>query len=93
MTVKKVELSVAVPYALWEQLHWQAQTSKEEETTLLVRALTQFLQQEANKVALVERLQQECEELATLDFHDAGTEDEWLIIQNEALNKTEVDWA
>lgn len=93
MTIEKVELSVAVPYALWEQLHWQAQAAQENETTLLIRALSQFLQQEASKVALAERLRQECEELAALDFQDVGTEAEWLVIQNEALHNTEVDWA
>jgi hypothetical protein len=38
-------------------------------------------------------LQRECEALATMEFDDVGTEDEWLIIQNEALNKAEIDLA
>jgi hypothetical protein len=46
-----------------------------------------YLQQEAAKIARAERLQRECEELASLEFDDVGTEDEWLIIQNEALVK------
>ena len=93
MTVEKVEVSVVLPRELWEQLLWRAQTEQKDEITLLVRAIEQFLQRETARVALVERLQRECEELATLEFDDVGTEDEWLIIQNEALNKAEVDLA
>jgi len=91
MTVDNVKVSVSLPRALWEQLLWQAQTEQKDKTTLLVRAIEQFLRQEAARLALTERLQRECEELATLDFDDVGTEDEWLIIQNEALYKAEID--
>ena len=85
MTVEKVELSLALPRDLWEQLLWRAQTERENETDLLIRAIEQFLQQEGVRATLTERLQRECEELATMDFSDVGSEDEWLIVQNEAL--------
>ena len=91
MTVEKVEVSVTLPRALWEQLLWRAQTEKEDETVLLIRAIEQLLQQEAMNLTLAERLQRECEELAMMEFDDTGTENEWLIVQNEALNKVEAD--
>jgi hypothetical protein len=90
--MEKVEISVALPRVLWEQLLWRAQTEKEDETTLLVRAIEQFLRQETADSALAERLQRECEELAVMEFDDVGTEDEWLIVQNEALNSIEADF-
>ena len=93
MTVEKVQVSLVLPRDLWEQLLGRAQAEQKDETTLLIRAIEQFLQQEAAKMAMTERLQRECEELATMEFDDVGTEDEWLIIQNEALNKAEVDLA
>jgi len=89
MTAETVEVSVALPRTLWEQLLWRAQTDKEDETALLIRAIEQFLQQVAAKFALEERLKRECEELAIMEFDDVGAEDEWLIVQNEALAKTE----
>jgi hypothetical protein len=93
MTVEKVQVSLVLPRDLWEQLLGRAQAEQKDETTLLIRVIEQFLQQEAAKMAMTERLQRECEELATMEFDDVGTEDEWLIIQNEALNKAEVDLA
>lgn len=93
MTVEKVQISLVLPRDLWEQLLGRAQAEQKDETTLLIRAIEQFLQQEATRIAMAERLQRECEELATMEFDDVGTEDEWLIIQNEALNKAEVDLA
>ena len=36
-----------------------------------------------------EQLQKECEELAQLDLSDAGDEETWLILSNEALRLTE----
>ncbi len=93
MTVEKVQISLVLPRDLWEQLLGRAQAEQKDETTLMTRAIEQFLQQEATRIARAERLQRECEELATLEFDDVGTEDEWLIIQNEALNKAEVDLA
>lgn len=92
MTMENVEVSVKLPRVLWEQLLQWAQIEHENETTLLTRAIEQFLRQEADKLALAKRLERECEELAKLEFDDVGTEDEWLIIQNEALNDTEVNF-
>jgi len=91
MSAKEVEISLVLPSDLWKQLQGQAQTARENETTLLIRAIEQFLQQETTRTALAERLRRECEELAMMDFDDVGTEDEWLLIQNEALNKVEID--
>ena len=91
MTVEKVEISVTLPRVLWEQLLWRAQAEQEDEKTLFIRAIEQFLQQEATNLTLAERLERECAELAMMQFDDVGTEDEWLIVQNEALNKVEAD--
>jgi predicted transcriptional regulator len=93
MTVEKVRVSLVLPRDLWEQLLGRAQAEQKDETTLMIRAIEQFLQREAARIAMAERLQRECEELAMMEFDDVGTEDEWLIIQNEALNKAEVDLA
>lgn len=93
MTVEKVQVSLVLPRDLWEQLLGRAQAEQKDETSLMIRAIEQFLQQEATRIARAERLQHECEELATMEFDDVGTEDEWLIIQNEALNNAEVDLA
>jgi hypothetical protein len=93
MTVEKVQVSLVLPRDLWEQLLGRAQAEQKDETSLMIRAIEQFLQQEATRIVRAERLQRECEELATMEFDDVGTEDEWLIIQNEALNKAEVDLA
>ena len=89
--MENIEISITLPRSLWEQLLQQAQTEQENETTLLIRAIEQLLRQEATKLALAERLERECEELATMEFDDVGTEDEWLIVQNEALDKAEAD--
>lgn len=89
MAIEQVEVSVVLPRALWEQLQRQAQTEQADEVTLLTRAVEQFLRQEATKSARAERLQRECEELAMMEFDDVGTEEERLIIQNEALNQVE----
>jgi predicted transcriptional regulator len=90
--MEKVEVSVTLPRMLWERLLQWAQTEHENETTLLTRAIEQFLRQEADKLALTKRLERECEELAKMEFDDVGTEDEWLIVQNQALNDTEVNF-
>jgi hypothetical protein len=89
--MENVEISVTLPRVLWEQLLSRAKTEQENETTLLVRAIEQFLREEATRLALAERLERECEELAKMEFDDVGSEDEWLIVQNEALNNAEVD--
>ena len=89
MLTENVELSLTLPRVLWEQLHHQAQVVHADETSLLIQALEQFLQQASDKRALAERLLRECDELAGIDFDDVGTEDEWLIVQNEALNRIE----
>lgn len=81
MTTENVEISVKLPRDLWEQLVQRAQTEHENETILLTRAIEQFLRQEADRLALNKRLEQECEELATIEFDDVGTEDDWLIIE------------
>jgi hypothetical protein len=93
MTVEKVQVSLVLPRDLWEQLLGRAQAEQKDETTLMIRAIEQFLHQEVARIAMAERLQRECEALATMEFDDVGTEDEWLIIQNEALNKAEIDLA
>lgn len=78
MLGEQVELQVAVPRTMWEVLHHRAQTEHADETTLLLRALEQFLHQSKNQQNLKDQLAQECEELATLTFDDIGTDDEWL---------------
>jgi hypothetical protein len=93
MTVEKVQVSLVLPRDLWEQLLGRAQAEQKDETSLMIRVIEQFLQQEATRIARAERLQRECEELAMMEFDDVGTEGEWLILQNEALNKAEVDLA
>lgn len=93
MTIEKIQVSLVLPRDLWEQFLDRAQAEQKDETVLMARAIEQFLQQEAARLATAERLQRECEELATMEFDDVGTEDEWLIIQNEALNKAEFDLA
>lgn len=93
MTIEKIQVSLVLPRDLWEQFLDRAQAEQKDETVLMARAIEQFLQQEVARLATAERLQRECEELATMEFDDVGTEDEWLIIQNEALNKAEVDLA
>ena len=65
-------------------MQW-VQTEHENETILLTRAIEQFLRQEAGRLAVAKRFEQECEELAKIEFDNVGTEGEWLIIQNEAL--------
>ena len=91
MLTENIEISLTLPRALWEQLHHQAQTTHADEATLLIHVLEQFLQQAAEKQALVERFQLECDELAKIEFDDVGTEDEWLIVQNEALHLVEAE--
>ncbi|MEW5985937.1 MAG: hypothetical protein AB1791_04830 [Chloroflexota bacterium] len=44
-------------------------------------------EQEATNQALAEQLRRECDELALMEFDDVGTEDEWLVVQNEALHR------
>lgn len=84
MVSEKVDVAVTLPRVLWEALLGRAQSEHKDETTLLVRAIEQFLQQ-----ATTEQLARECAELAELEFEDVGTEDEWLVVQNEALHNVE----
>lgn len=91
MTIREIEVSLVLPLDLWKQLQGRAESEKENETSLLIRAIELFLHQEATRTARNERLKRECDELASIDFDDVGTEDEWLIIQNEALSKAELD--
>jgi hypothetical protein len=91
MATREIEVSIVLPVDLWEQLQGRAETEKENETSLLIRAIEQFLHQESTRAARNERLKRECDELAAMDFDDVGTEEEWLVIQNEALNKAEFD--
>ena len=81
-----VQVSMVLPRLLWQQLQGQAQSTKVNESTLLIRAVEQFLQQESMRLAQNERLAQECEALAMMTFDDVGTEEEWLAIQNGALD-------
>ena len=89
MSSEKIEVAVTLPRDLWEALLWRAQTEQEHETALLVRAIEQFLHQAASRHTLAQQLQRERAELAALEFNDVGTEDEWLVVQNEALHETE----
>ncbi len=74
MTMESVEVSVTLPRMLGEQLLQRTQSKQENETTLLTRAIEQFLSREATKLAITKRLEQECEELAQMEFDDVGTE-------------------
>jgi len=89
MSSEKIEVAVTLPRELWEELLWRAQAEQEHETDLLVRAIEQFLHQAASRQTIAQQLRRECEALAALDFDDVGTEDEWLVVQNEALHQTE----
>lgn len=89
MKTERVEVSVVLPRNLWEELQDRAQVEHEDEMALLIRAIEQFLQQQPTSPTLYERLAQECAELAALTFDDIGNEDEWLVVQNEALATTE----
>lgn len=88
MAIEEPEVSIALPRDLWKQLLGQTETAQQDGVALLIRIIEQFLQQEATKRALAERLERECEELATMTFDDVDTEDEWLFVQNEALSHT-----
>ena len=92
MTVENIEISVMLPRLLWEQLLSRAKTEDENESTLLVQAIEKFLREETSKLVQIERLERECKELATMEFGDVGSEDEWLIVQNEALHNVEADF-
>jgi len=89
MRSEKIEVAVTLPLDLWKELVWRAQTEQEHETDLLVRAIEQFLHQAVSRQTTEQQLRCDCAELAALTFDDIGTEDEWLVIQNEALHKTE----
>lgn len=89
MISEKIDVAVRLPRTLWDALIGRAQTEHEDETTLLVRAIEQFLQQATDEDTVAQQLERECAELATLDFDDIGTEDEWLVVQNEALHNVE----
>ena len=84
MVSEKIDVAVTLPRDLWEALLGRAQSEHKDETILLVRAIEQFLQQ-----ATAEQMARECAELAELEFEDVGTEDEWLVVQNEALHNIE----
>lgn len=90
MISEKIDVAVTLPRNLWDALLGRAQTEHEDETTLLVRAIERFLQQTADEQTVAQQLKRECAELATLDFDDIGTEEEWLVVQNEALHSVEV---
>lgn len=89
MVEEQVEMHVTVPRPVWETLQLRAQTEQTDETALLLRALEQFLHQPTTAQALQDKLARECEELANLTFTDIGTEDEWLVVENQALLQTE----
>ena len=89
MSSEEIEVVVTLQRDLWEALLWRAQTEQEPATALFVCAIEQFLHQAVSCQILAQQLQRECAELAALDFDDIGTEDEWSVIQNEALYETE----
>ena len=89
MISEHIDVAVTLPRRLWEALVGQAQSEQETETTMLVRAIEQLLQQTTIEQTATQQLARECAELATLTFDDVGTEDEWLVVQNEALHNTE----
>mgnify|MGYP006877783039 CR=1 FL=1 len=43
MELEQVEISVTLPRTLWEELGQQAKTEHEQEVSLLIRAIEQFL--------------------------------------------------
>lgn len=88
MISEEIDVAVTLPRNLWEAFIGRAQSEQAAESALLVRALEQFLQQPTDQ-SITEQLAQECAELAKLDLTDVGTEDEWLVVQNEALYNTE----
>lgn len=53
MNTENVEMSVLLPRNLWEQLHGYAQMEQVEETSLLIRAVEQFLQQEIMSMEVI----------------------------------------
>jgi hypothetical protein len=89
MISEEIDVAFTLPRNLWEAFVGRAQSEQEPESMLLVRAIEQFLQQTAIVQATTQQLARECAELAQLDFNDVGTEEEWLVIQNEALHNTE----
>lgn len=81
MLTPQVDMVITVPQDLWEAVRRRAQSEHEDENTLLIRAIKRFLQQ-----TTAEQLARECAELAELKFADVGTEDEWLVLQNEVAS-------
>ncbi|MCE7987999.1 MAG: hypothetical protein DYG89_43090 [Caldilinea sp. CFX5] len=89
MYSEEIDVAVTLPRALWEALQDRAQSEHKNETTLLVRAIEQLLEQTTTQQMMEQQLARECAELAGLEFDDVGTEDEWLVVQNEALHTAE----
>lgn len=89
MSSAEIDVAVTLPRLLWEALQDRAQSEHKDETTLLVRAIEQLLEQTTTPQMMEQQLARECAELATLEFDDVGTEDEWLVVQNEALHTAE----
>ena len=59
MTRERVEVSITLPRTLWEEFLGRVQSEHADETTLLIRAIEQFLHQQATEWSLQERLQRE----------------------------------
>lgn len=91
MMSEQVELNVTVPRIVWQALHDRAQTERADESALLLRALEQFLYQSTARHQLDDQLARECEQLAHLVIDDIGTDDEWLVVQNQALLQAETE--
>ena len=80
------QISITIPFNLWEQLHAHAHINNVGETILLIQAVEEFLQ----RCTMQKRLESECDQLAMMTFDDVGTDDEWLAIENEALEQFEM---
>ncbi len=89
MVSEEIDVAVTLPRVLWEALQGRAQSEHKDETTLLVRAIEQLLEQTTTQQLMEQQLARECAELAKLEFDDVGAEEEWLVVQNEALHSAE----
>ncbi|MEZ4513367.1 MAG: hypothetical protein R3C62_15980 [Chloroflexota bacterium] len=89
--IDDIEVSIKLPRVLWAQLVSQAKTADIDESILLAQAVENFLANEAKKIVVAEQLSQECDLLAGMSFDDIGTEEEWLLVQNEALTGFETE--
>ena len=58
MSQANIQLSVELPLVLWEEMQQQAKTEQEQETTLLVRAVEQFLHHNTSKTKVQNGKQQ-----------------------------------